>query len=195
LFFGVIITVAAFFAVTWLRTLYTGEVWHVASALDSVSMAKSLYYILPTAMVQELMFRGYLFTKTISRFGVVWANIVFAILFMLVHVLDRQVLQNPGQLIMLAVCIPIGHLWFATALLRSKTILFPIGLHCGNNWAVTHLFGSTDNRQSIFYLTHQKVFTAWPQFVMVLLIFNGFFLLVVWATWKGRLPFAAKPVA
>jgi hypothetical protein len=116
------------------------------------------------------------------------ANMIFALLFMLVHVVDRDVLQNPAQLIMLLVCIPIGHLWFAAALLRSKTIWFPIGLHWGNNWAVMHLTGVRDSEQTLFYLTDQKLFTGWLPFVIVLLIFNVFFLLVTWITWKG-LPF------
>lgn len=192
LLFGLLIGVAALLLVTWLRTLYTGEGWHLSSVVDGIALTKSLYYILPTVMVQELMFRGYLFTKTSSKMGVAKANLLFAFLFMLVHVVDQDVLQNPAQLIMLVVCIPIGHLWFATALLRSKTIWFPIGLHWGNNWAAMHLAGIADNKQTIFYLTDQTLFTTWTPFVIMLLIFNVFFLLVTAATWKLRWPFIAK---
>lgn len=194
LFIGLFIGISAFFVVTWLRTLYTGEAWHLSSTVDAVALAKSLYWMLPTVMVQELMFRGYLFTKTISRYGVVWANVVFASLFMLVHVLDRDVLRNPSQLIVLAITIPVGHLWFATALLCSKTILFPIGLHWGNNWAVVHLFGTTNNKQTFFYLTDQKPFTTWPAFVIGLLIFNVFFLLLTWITWRTKWSFTSVKI-
>lgn len=194
LFLGLAIGVIALLAATWLRTIYTGEIWHLSSAVNTTVVIKSLYYILPTVMVQELMFRGYLFTKTISKTGVITANGLFAFLFMLVHILDHSVLQNPAQLIMLLVCIPIGHLWFATALLRSKTVLFPIGLHWGNNWAVMHVAGLTDNEQSVFYLTDQKIYTTWTPFVIMLLIFNVFFLAVTWLTWKGRWPFAKRMV-
>lgn len=192
LFLGLFIGVMALLTVTGLRTLYTGEAWQFSSHVDAAALAKSLYYTLPTVMVQELMFRGYLFTKTIHRYGVVRANVVFALLFMLVHVLDSDVLKNPAQIIVLVVTIPVGHLWFATALLRSKTILFPIGLHWGNNWAVSHLFGVADNKQTFFYLSNQKVLNTWPAFIAVLLIFNVFFLLVTWLTWKGKLPSTAK---
>ena len=82
-----------------------------------------MYYILPTAAVQELMFRGYCFKKTIEVSNVVIANIIFAVLFMLIHVIDRDVMKDRGQLIFLAVSIPVGHLLFATALLKSKTLL------------------------------------------------------------------------
>ncbi|MDQ3279124.1 MAG: CPBP family intramembrane metalloprotease, partial [Bacteroidota bacterium] len=190
---GLFIAIVAFLVVTGLRTFYTGEVWHLSSAVDAAAMGESLYYILPTVMAQELLFRGYLFTKTISRLGVVRANAISALLFMLVHVLDKDVLQQPMQAIFLLVAIPVGHLWFATALLRSGTLLFPIGLHWGNNWAVQHLAGNADSTQNLFYLTGQTVHTTWSSFVVMLLIFVLFFLLVTWATWKIRWPLASKP--
>ena len=186
LFWGLGIGVTCLLTATWLRTLYTGEVWHLSAYVNAEALLKSLYYILPTVVVQELMFRGYLFTKTISRYGVVWANVIFAFVFMLVHVIDSEVLQSLPRIVMLVIAIPVGHLWFAAALLRSKTLLFPIGLHWGNNWAVQHLIGGTDNPQSLLYLTEQKVFNTWPPFIFVLLIFNVFFLLVTWAIWKGK---------
>lgn len=184
LLLGLIMGVAAVFGSTALRTLYTGEIWHRTTTVDGWSLLKSLYYILPTVAVQELIFRGYLFTKSIARWGMVRANVLFALLFMLVHVLDRDVLQQPGQALFLAICIPVGHLWFASGLLRTGTLLFAIGLHWGNNYAVTHLAGTVDTSQTLFYLTNQKVFTTWPPFIVVMLLFNGFFLLVTWATWQ-----------
>lgn len=189
LFWGLGVGVICLLAATWLRTLFTGEAWHLSSHVDATALLKGLYYIMPTVMVQELMFRGYLFTKAISRYGVVWTNVIFAIAFMLVHVIDADVMRSLPQMIVLIVTIPLGHLWFASGMLRSRTLLFPIGLHWGNNWAVQHLFGNTDNQQSLLYLTEQKVFNTWPPFIFVLLIFNGFFLLVTWIIWKGKLPF------
>jgi membrane protease YdiL (CAAX protease family) len=144
--------------------------------------------MLPTVMVQELMFRGYLFTKTISRYGIVWTNVIFSIVFMLVHVIDRDVLQNPAQVVILAITIPVGHLWFAAALLRSKTILFPIGLHWGNNWAVHHVMGMHGKQPAVFYFTGEQVHNTWTNLFIVLFIFNAFFLLVTWAIWKGKRP-------
>lgn len=195
LLLGLVIGLAALWVVTWLRTFYTGEGWYLSSAVDATALLKSLYFILPSVMMQELLFRGYLFTKTVSRFGVAVANVAFAILFMLVHVLDRDVLLHPAQVVSLAVCIPVGHLWFATALLRSRTLFFPIGLHWGNNWAVQHLFGTADDRQHLFYLTHQKEVASWTSFAVLLLIFTVFFLLVTWATWKVRWPVLPKATA
>lgn len=183
---GLAIGTASVFMATWLRTVYTGEVWHMSSAIDGKALIKSLYFVLPTVIVQELMFRGYLFTKTVDQIGIVKANIIFSILFMLVHVLDRDVLQNLPQIIFLAVSIPVGHLWFAVALRRSKTLFFPIGLHWGNNWAVIHLAGAMDNKQQFFYLTNQKYSGSWTAFIIILLLFNFSFLLVTSMIWKFK---------
>jgi predicted secreted protein len=34
----------------------------------------------------------------------------------------------------------LGHILYATALLKSKTLYFPIGLHLGNNWVSLFVF-------------------------------------------------------
>jgi membrane protease YdiL (CAAX protease family) len=187
LFLGLLVGIVAVAGSHGLRSLYTGEAWHLGTAIDGMALLKSLYFVLPTAAVQELMFRGYPFTKAISTWGVTKTNILFAILFMLVHVIDRDVMQSIPRMIFLAVIIPVGHLYFATGLLRSGTLLLPIGLHWGNNWAERHLIGGSDNGQAIFYTT-QQMFNTWPPFIILLLIYTVFFLVVTWAIWKWRKP-------
>ncbi len=65
LLLGLFIGMAAVMTTAFLRSLYTGEQWHFNTAFSWQAIGTSLYYMLPTVMVQELMFRGYLFTKTI----------------------------------------------------------------------------------------------------------------------------------
>ena len=184
LLLGLIIGAVAFGIVIGLRSIYTGEEWHIRSVIDSKEFLRGLYFILPSVIVQELIFRGYLFTKTIEKTTVVKANIIFAILFMLVHVLDRDVLKNPSQVIVLAVSIPVGHLLFATGLLRARTLFFPIGLHWGNNWATNFLVNQA-NSHSILY-TDQKQIGSWFSFIVILLIFNGFYLLLTFLILKKK---------
>jgi len=184
LILGLVIGVVALGLETLLRTIYTGEHWNINSSLNQLALWKTLYFILPSVVVQELVFRGYLFTKTIEVSNVVTANVIFSILFMLVHVLNKDALQNTGQLIFLAISIPVGHLLFATALLKSKTLYFPIGLHWGNNWASFCLIGYGKSENVIFPITNQQVFTSWVPFIIMLVIFNVFFLLVTLAIWK-----------
>ena len=184
LLLGLAIGIVALGVENYLRTLYIGEAWPFNSMVNTVNLWQGLYFILPTVAMQELIFRGYLFTKTIEVSNIITANIAFGILFMLMHVLDRNVLHNLGQLIFLAISIPVGHLLFATALLKSKTLLFPIGLHWGNNWASSYLLGTSKNEYVIFYTSNQQLFTTWTPFIMILFIFNGFFLLVSYLIWK-----------
>ena len=181
---GLLIGITALGLENFLRSIYTGEHWNISSSIDQLALWKTLYFILPSVIVQELVFRGYLFVKTIEVTNVAVANVIFGILFMLVHVLDRDVMQNTGQLIFLIVAIPIGHLLFATAMLRSKTLYFPIGLHWGNNWASSCLIGYGKNENTIFHINNPYVFQSWKSFIILLVIFNVFFLLVTFVIWK-----------
>ncbi len=134
--------------------------------------------------VEEFLFRGYLFKKTISISSVLVANTVFAIIFMLIHVVDESVLQSPGRIVMLVIAIPVGHLLFATALLKSKTIFFPIGIHLGNNWATQHFLAGDKTEAALFYTTNSPTYETWTPFLISLAIFNGFILFLTYLIWK-----------
>ncbi|MFK8010761.1 MAG: lysostaphin resistance A-like protein [Marinicellaceae bacterium] len=129
LFYGVILSICAFLSATVLKNLITGQVIEYNENYSVGLIFLGLYYLIPNVVVEELLYRGYLFKKTIDKTSFFMTNIIFSIIFMLVHVLDSQVLSSLGGIILMAVTIPIGHLLFAVALVKSKTILFPIGLH------------------------------------------------------------------
>jgi membrane protease YdiL (CAAX protease family) len=189
---GLLIGMVALGLENFFRTVYTGERWSISSSIDQPGLWKALYFILPSVIVQELVFRGYLFVKTIEVSNVVIANVIFGILFMLVHVLDRDVMQNKWQIIFLIVSIPVGHLLFATALLRSRTLYFPIGLHWGNNWASSCLVGYGKNENTVFHVNNPYTSQSWTSFIILLVIFNVTFLLVTFIIWKWkRMPFKA----
>jgi len=181
---GVLIGVFAFFGAKLSRALYVGETFEITPSINYVSILVAFYAILPQVATEEFLFRGYLFKKTIEVSNVVVANLIFSILFMLIHVLDENVMNNLGMVIFFIVSIPVGHLLFATALLKSKTLFFPIGIHLGNNWATRHLIGDGNSGDSIFYITDPVIFQSWIPFIIFILIFNGFFLLVTFLIWK-----------
>lgn len=181
---GVCIGALTLLAAKYAKILYTDETFAINESINYESMLYAVYFILPTVAVEEFLFRGYLFKKTIETFNVVIANIIFSILFMAIHVLDENVMQNTGQIIMLAISIPVGHLFFATALLKSKTLFFPIGLHLGNNWATRHLITASNDANSILYITNKATFNEWLPFIIYILIFNGVFLFVTFLIWK-----------
>jgi len=190
---GIVIGALAFILARYFRGLYTGETFEwTTMKINYKTIMYGLYTILPTVAVEEFLFRGYAFKKTIEVSSVVVANIIFGILFMLVHVLDRNIIQNKGMVVFFLIAIPIGHLLFATALLKSKTIFFPIGIHLGNNWATRHLLNNHNDGNSLFYIPETITFETWTPFIMVIIIFNGFFLFVTYLIWKWDKWFVKK---
>lgn len=181
---GILIGAFALFGAKIIRALYVGETFEITTTINYTAILYAFYFILPQVATEELLFRGYLFKKTIEVSNVVIANVIFSILFMLIHVLDENVLANKGMVILLVVSIPVGHLLFATALLKSKTLFFPIGLHLGNNWATRHLITNSNSGESILYIPNGATFDTWTPFIITLILFNGFFLLVTFLIWK-----------
>ncbi len=184
LFLGLILGSVAFVLAKGLRMLYTGEGFEFNGAVDWQSVTLGLYYILPMVAVEELLFRGYLFKKTIEKSSVLWANVIFATIFMLVHVIDNNILSSPGMILFYVITIPIGHLLFATALLKSKTLMFPMGLHLGNNWASFHIITDAQKEGGLSFVTNPASFETWDSFLGFILIWNGLFLLLTWLIWK-----------
>ena len=184
IFSGFLIGLFAFTFATYLRSLHSGAEFHINWDANWKLMLLGIYYLLPMVAVEEFLFRGYLFKKTISISSVLIANTVFAIIFMLIHVVDESVLQSPGRIVMLVIAIPVGHLLFATALLKSKTIFFPIGIHLGNNWATQHFLVGGQKEAALFYTSNNPNYDTWTPFLISLSIFNGFLLLVTYLIWK-----------
>ncbi len=184
LLLGLLIGAITLLGTKYARAVYAGESFAVTESINYETILYALYFILPTVAVEEFLFRGYLFKKTIEISNVITANIIFSILFMLIHVLDEQAMNNKGMMFSLIISIPVGHLLFATALLKSKTLFFPIGLHLGNNWATRHLITNTNNGDSFLYTINNATFDTWPSFIGFILIFNGIFLLVTFLIWK-----------
>lgn len=184
---GFFIGAITFFVAKYVRALYTGESFAISNSIEYSTILYAFYFILPQVATEEFLFRGYLFKKTIEISSVVIANIIFSIMFMLIHVLDENILNNIGMIVFMTITIPVGHLLFATALLKSKTLFFPIGIHLGNNWATRHLITSSNSENSFLYITNPATFDNWTPFITFLLIFNGIFLLATFLIWKWDL--------
>ncbi|OIQ36792.1 MAG: hypothetical protein BM563_09985 [Bacteroidetes bacterium MedPE-SWsnd-G1] len=182
--FGIILIAFVYLLAKYLRAVYLGETINLSSSINSKEILFAFYTILPTVAVEEFIFRGYLLKKTIELSSAVKANIIFALLFTSIHFFDEDILSHPGKMILIATSIPVGHLLFSTALLKSKTLFFPIGLHLGNNWASRHLISTDSSGNSIFYITDSFQFNTWPGFISFVVLWNLFFLLVILIIWK-----------
>jgi len=102
-----------------------------------------LWLLFPTVMLEELAFRGICFKKTVEISSVTAANIIFATLFILSHWINLGAFGNPVLMTILLIT-GLGHVLFATAFLKSKTLYFPIGIHLGNNWVSLFVFSNID---------------------------------------------------
>jgi membrane protease YdiL (CAAX protease family) len=138
-----------------------------------------LWLLLPTVMLEELAFRGICFKKTVDISTITIANIIFATLFILSHWINLGAFGNPVLMTILLIT-GLGHLLYATALLKSKTLYFPIGLHLGNNWVSLFVFSNLD-------VTDHAVGQLKPSLISIISsgktpVFDGHFILTTTVT-------------
>ncbi len=113
------------------------------STFNGSYVLSGLWLLLPTVMLEELAYRGICFKKTVQISSVAKANFIFASLFILSHWLNLGAFGNPIAMTILLIT-GLGHILYATAFLKSKTLYFPIGLHLGNNWVNLFVFSNLD---------------------------------------------------
>lgn len=187
--FGLLMGLLAFVVGFWLKTYLTGEELHYNSQLSITGILQNAYWVLPTAAVQEFICRGYCFKKLVEMSNVTVANLIAGVVFISMH--DVFGLNILGA-ITYSVFLFLGHLVHSTALLKSGTIFFPIGIHWGNNLANTFLFTNKQVSTSVLYttqpLTQNSTQQAQPLWGLpvYLLVFNIGFILLTVAIWKWR---------
>jgi membrane protease YdiL (CAAX protease family) len=107
-----------------------------------------LWLLFPTVVLEELAFRGICFKKTVELTSVAKANIIFAGLFILSHWINGAAFGDPIAMTVLLIT-GLGHVLYATALLKSKTLYFPIGIHLGGNWVNYFVFSNLNNNDPV----------------------------------------------
>ncbi len=150
LLIGLVLGILAVLIGYCLKSFLTGDRIHLNGNINYLNILKHLYWVLPMAAVQELICRGYVYKKLISTTNLSIANSIMALVFVSMH--DVFGIGVFGA-IFYAISIIIGHLVFATALLRSGTILLAIGIHWGSNMGNNKLFTDDNLQTSILYVT------------------------------------------
>jgi len=144
------------------------------TTFDPAYVLNGLWILAPTVIIEELVFRGICFKSTIEITGVIKANIIFASIFILSHWINLGAFGSPTNMTLLLIT-GIGHLLYATALLKSKTLYFPIGIHLGNNWVNLYVFNGLDvNDPTAGQLKHSLINVIAPNSAQV---FDGQFIL------------------
>ena len=196
------------------RYLSVGLAWGIAifcallleqSGFNGISVTRStnvnfglvfagLLFALPGVLMEELIFRGYCFQRTIDRIGFVKANWIFAFLFIVWHWVAMNTWGNWPMMLSL-ITTGFGHVFFAVGIRRTGTLWFPIAAHLGNNWASRNIFGysmtggAVTGSDSIFILSGGSANTSTTHIVLSYLITIGIFLLITWLlmiSYRGR---------
>ena len=91
------------------------------------------------ALMEEILFRGFVFQRLLDGIGVAGAQVLVAVLFAVAHS------GNPGMegatLYWATLDTALGALLLGFAYLRTGSLALPIGLHFGWNWAQGALLG------------------------------------------------------
>lgn len=183
LFFGIL-----FFA----QMLHNGIHIQLNKDVDYLLMAKGVFILLPSVLGEEMIFRGYCFKKTIDYTGTLNANLIFAFFYIVWHWIALDSWGNYGAMLGL-ITTGFGHVLFSTALLKSGTLYFPIGIHLGNNWASHNLFSSstgginTKPSNDVFFIPTVPLqdFSRFHTIAAYLITFICS-LIFIWIIWKWR---------
>jgi membrane protease YdiL (CAAX protease family) len=108
-----------------------------ARSLDALAMGAWVFAWV--ALLEELLFRGFVFQRMVDGIGAWPALLAMAVLFALGH------WGNPGMdgatLVWASIDTALGAILFGLAYLRTGRLALPIGMHFGWNWAQGALLG------------------------------------------------------
>lgn len=186
---GLLLGILAVLIGYFLKCLLTGDVIITNKNIDFQEILKQLYWILPTAAVQEFICRSYAYKKLISTYNLAIANLIIIPVFISMHNVFNIGIFGA---IFYSISIIIGHFVFASALLRSGTIFFAIGIHWGSNVANNQLFTEQKLSTSIFFLEkavqeETNGFNPLGILLYIIALNLGFILLWVFISkWRNR---------
>ena len=136
---GFAIGAVLFSGIALTQAVVVGMPWQLSRAGVAGAVAAGLATMLISVLVEELLFRGYLFRQLTALGGPVLALVVTSVAFGAYHLIGKPYWAIGAFFV---VAMPaLGGLIFGCSLLRSGGLALPLGLHWGGNWALTSLFG------------------------------------------------------
>ncbi len=123
-----------------------GMIWAIGGVRFELDPARSLstllaglYLFLFVALMEETLFRGFIFQRLLAGVGYWPAQIALASLFALGH------WGNPGMQgsteAVATLDLFLGAVLLGLAYLRTRSLALPVGLHLGWNWTQGHVLG------------------------------------------------------
>jgi uncharacterized protein len=115
----------------WALSVYYPTGWGSASGL-----AKGIIAALSAAIIEEIMFRGFLFRLIAGLAGTWWALLVTSALFGAAHTF------NPGATLVSSIAIAVeAGVLLGAAYALTRRLWFPIGLHAAWNFTEGNVYG------------------------------------------------------
>jgi membrane protease YdiL (CAAX protease family) len=123
-----------------------GTIWVIGGVRFELAPARSggtlltgLYIFLFAALMEENLFRGFIFQRLLDGMGSWPAQIALASLFALLHQ------GNPGMEgsteLVASLDLFLGSILLGLAYLRTRSLALPVGLHLGWNWTQGYVLG------------------------------------------------------
>jgi membrane protease YdiL (CAAX protease family) len=126
-------------AVTTLIHLAGGVRYGLDPAHGMAALAQGAWLFLWAALLEELLFRGFVFQRLVDGTGALTAQLLMAALFALAH------WGNPGMEgtteVWATIDTMLGALLLGLAYLRTGSLALPIGIHFGWNWVQGSVLG------------------------------------------------------
>lgn len=136
---GAALGMALIALVTGLIVAAGGVRFSLDPARSLAALGMGVWVFAWVALLEELLFRGFVFQRLVDGLGSWPALLAMAALFTLGH------WNNPGMdgatLVWASIDTALGAVLFGLAYLRTRQLALPIGLHFGWNWAQGSLLG------------------------------------------------------
>lgn len=183
-----------------------GMIWAIGGvrfdldpARNVVALLTGLYIVLCAALMEENLYRGFIFQRLLDGVGTWPAQIGMAALFALSH-WGNPAMQGSTEIVA-TLDLFFGAVLLGLAYLRTRSLALPVGLHLGWNWAQGHVLGFSVSGydqhgwlKPVFqgqaeWLTggafgpEASVFSPLVSLVMIVLLWR----------WKGSVAVAAAP--
>ncbi|MEO8196445.1 MAG: type II CAAX endopeptidase family protein [Thermoanaerobaculia bacterium] len=126
-------------AVVGMIGVFGGVRFNLDPARSAGALGTGLYVFLLAALMEETLFRGFLFRRLLDGVGVWPAQIALATLFALGHQ-DNPGMQGATEIVA-TLDLFLGAVLLGLAYLRTRSLALPVGLHLGWNWSLGSFLG------------------------------------------------------
>ena len=182
---------AEMLAVAALILLAGGVRFELDPARGLAALAHGAWFFAWVALLEELLFRGFVFQRLVDGLGAALALPLAAALFAIAH------LDNPGMqgssLVIATIDNALGAVLLGLAWLRTGSLALPIGIHFGWNWTQGSLLGFDVSglAQAGWLLPHLAARPQWvnggafgPEASVLAVVMDALAVLILWR-WKG----------